>query len=611
MAAGASSLLKSAASRRAAIQDQQNRMIDMEWQLSEKTADDLSRYIAHYDTASQSAKSSDQLSFMNKITSARRSYTSNEIQRATIRVMEGTGSNEEKLNIIGNLYEQAVDNGDMDQAQNLRAQYNSFYNTVIKEQQAQANLATGAYNSGYADAKSYIADLKSGTVSPFSDDPDLSMNGISAMLQQFGPDQMATIVDQVSQKYGIPMASFEDMALFMADKTIEYAETLRDSYPQGSKEYRELSNQVLDLKTKQNFQLPGAKLTYDELKTTAENARAGLAGALTLTSGPEGFTFVENKVTSWQVITNPDGTMELAPTYTVPGYVTPASNMAMGGKGYQIVSINGSDYAQTADGTLYTYDSSFKAQGGKISGNKYGNIEDFQTEAQRKNLTPQQALKEFGYNVQGDLLFIPQPDGTERGYNYTVDENGNIQYFESLKDPNDSTKDTIEMITIDTATGRRATASADAMKGLVESKRQSLIMDKALRSPQMSLQGAPGELFQPASTSGLLQGANATRTDIREQKKASELLQATQKAQQAASAQQLMQANPTQPLAVKPVTPAAQVKVTNAPAPSQQLKVTPTIQQPKLSVYQAPITSGTTTKVKVDNTKNTTPLRVR
>lgn len=138
---GISSLLRSAAATRQKIQNQQDAQVAFEWDMSAQTYEDYIAYSKYLnEQSSKTTDPSSRLTYANKIKSAQRSFTSNEIQRSTQSVMEGTSSIADKKNIIQNLYDRAVNNGDMNLAQNLV----STWDGLDKQEQAQAEAAANA-----------------------------------------------------------------------------------------------------------------------------------------------------------------------------------------------------------------------------------------------------------------------------------------------------------------------------------------------------------------------------------------------------------------------------------------------------------------------------------
>lgn len=146
--ASTSSLLKSAASIKKKVQSQQDALVAFDWQNSAQTYEDFVNY-AKYLSDRQNATSdpSQALSLAKTITTARRSYVSNELQRQTMAVMEGKATTTDKLNTVYGFYQQAIDNGDYSLAQNLASQYDSLTIKLQNEAQAaQSAAATLAMN---------------------------------------------------------------------------------------------------------------------------------------------------------------------------------------------------------------------------------------------------------------------------------------------------------------------------------------------------------------------------------------------------------------------------------------------------------------------------------
>ena len=138
----ASSLISASNAQYNKSQTYQDQVVQNTFQNSAQTADDYNALKDHFtgrlSTVSDPSKA---LSFQKTMESARKSYTSNEIQRSSIAVQNGNGTPEDKLNAIAKFYGQAVQNGDMNQAQNLEQQYNS--GVIALQNQQQADQARG------------------------------------------------------------------------------------------------------------------------------------------------------------------------------------------------------------------------------------------------------------------------------------------------------------------------------------------------------------------------------------------------------------------------------------------------------------------------------------
>lgn len=154
------SLLKSAASTRKKLQAQQDAEVAFEWENSMQTYDEYVTYSKYLeDRQKGSTDPGDSLSYEKKLRSARRSYTSNEIQRKQMAIMEGAAGTQDKLDLIRTLYYQAYDNGDYNLSQNLLSQWDSL---SIKFQNEQETAAK-AFASSSAKAKNdFVKDLTNG-----------------------------------------------------------------------------------------------------------------------------------------------------------------------------------------------------------------------------------------------------------------------------------------------------------------------------------------------------------------------------------------------------------------------------------------------------------------
>lgn len=138
-----SSLLRSAEATRNKIRSQEDQLAAFQWENSAQTYEDFSSYEKFLNTQSNKARDpSDKITYASKLRSARRSYTSNEIQRQQMSIMEGTGSTRTKLDKVYDLYSQAVTNGDYNLAQNLASQYDSL--SIQAQNEAEASAKRGA-----------------------------------------------------------------------------------------------------------------------------------------------------------------------------------------------------------------------------------------------------------------------------------------------------------------------------------------------------------------------------------------------------------------------------------------------------------------------------------
>lgn len=155
-AGSVSSLISSARSAYEREQAYQDQIAAYEWDLSAKTAEDHDKYVGYLTKRNKELETRDPakaLTFASKINSTRSSFASKEIQRASIAVNYGQGTDSDKYNKMMGLYQNAVNNGDYDLAQNLEAQLGTLQIKIMNAQEAAANAASAASDKAYAATK--------------------------------------------------------------------------------------------------------------------------------------------------------------------------------------------------------------------------------------------------------------------------------------------------------------------------------------------------------------------------------------------------------------------------------------------------------------------------
>lgn len=156
-------LLKSAASARSKQQAYEDSVAAYEWENSAKTAEDWDWYQKYLSDRGQRATDpSDGLSIQRKLRSAENQYVSQEIERASIDVLEGRATNQEKYGKMVELFYRAVDRGNYDLAQNLRYRLDSLSITIQNEQEKAQGVARTMANNQVKDLKSLIKAMEKG-----------------------------------------------------------------------------------------------------------------------------------------------------------------------------------------------------------------------------------------------------------------------------------------------------------------------------------------------------------------------------------------------------------------------------------------------------------------
>lgn len=165
-AGSVSSLISSARSAYEREQAYQDQIAAYEWDLSAKTAEDHDKYVAYLTKRNKELETRDPakaLTVASKINSTRSSFASKEIQRASIAVNYGQGTDSDKYNKMMGLYQNAVNNGDYDLAQNLESQLGTLQIKIMNAQQAAASAGAAAGEKAYNAVKkgfsSQISDI--------------------------------------------------------------------------------------------------------------------------------------------------------------------------------------------------------------------------------------------------------------------------------------------------------------------------------------------------------------------------------------------------------------------------------------------------------------------
>lgn len=601
--AGTSSLLRSASARKAAIQNEKNRIIDMEWNLSAKTEADFAIYQAHYEDAAKSAKSSDKITFQNKIITANRSYRSKAIQQASIDVIEGRIDNETKQSLMIDLYNDAIDNEDLNQAQTLRLQIDNLQNTIIAEKAAMLNTAKQMADAGYKQVKAFATDLKNGNAPIMG---GVSLNYMNELFRDLGPANLQPALDELGQRIGIPTPSFIDIAHYYAEQTLTNLEVAAQNLqPDEAAVIRNDINAYRNGSKK--FDIPGMTgdmgITYDDLVRAKEsqiNGSSPIIASQNAADGRPGFTRVP--LARWEVGKDANGNSIITAVYEQPeakATITSNLNATDGSDNAQVKAyINGFEVEsgrklfRTPTGDIVDD----KGRGVKIGGATFENV----------NLSPEEALAARGFRVnEGGTVDLPNAENVPqelrgmKNVGYQVDDNGNIQFAFDTKDAQGQVSR--GLFTFDAKNNRFANAQEDILKAQE---------NKAIFNREFG-----GSTMQSARIGDTLQAGKITRDVLQQDKLAQEAIQQSakmqQNLQQAASAQAL-NTLPNQPLKVMNLPAVTRpLQVVNTPPPTTPLKVVNTPSNANVKVYKAPITQGTTQKVSVVNTIPSGTLRVR
>jgi hypothetical protein len=275
---GASALVKSAASLASQVNDYQDKLQALQWSASAQTADDWAAYqdyldkrIGHLNGTGSLTNASKALSLTSTLQSAQRSFVSNQIQVQAINILEGNSTLQDKQASVVDFYEQAVNNGDMSLAQNLRQQYDSI-NQQIQYEQQQAAVASQTLQ------RANISAIKAG----FSSAYDAIKNGLNEVTHAFkngDTDTVNSALNSFSKQQGalfaalgvkLPKGSKLSIAgLMQAAANAEImlndqeATRLQPISPTDAAHYQQAASDLVN--GVKSIQTPAGSMTYQQL----------------------------------------------------------------------------------------------------------------------------------------------------------------------------------------------------------------------------------------------------------------------------------------------------------------------------------------------------------
>lgn len=223
--ASTTSLLKSAVAARKKIQAQEDAQREFEWSISAKTLDDLLDYQGYIEgRIDSSTDASSLLSYQRKLYTTQRSFTTQEIERQSIAILEGTSTSTDKYNSIIGLYQMAENMGDYDSMQSLRLRADNLQQTIFNEQERAQGVAREMANRQVTTMKQLQNSYVYGSPEGKNGDMDpniISMRWLSEQIENQGVDYFNSIGAAVSQALGLPQqASFWDAQLALADQML-------------------------------------------------------------------------------------------------------------------------------------------------------------------------------------------------------------------------------------------------------------------------------------------------------------------------------------------------------------------------------------------------------
>ena len=283
-----SALLKSAQSTQKRIAEQQDAQVAFDWSQSAKTYEDFIEY-SNYLNSRRAVYNDDPsklLTLEKTVSSARRAYTSNEIQRQNIDIIEGRGDNTTKYEKLVDLFHQAVDNGDYDQAQTLNLQLD---NLSVKMQNEAETAAKALAASGAKTNDNFLKSLEKGVndVTLPNGSKVTPLAAIARDLEQTGGDNQSWIAagETLEAIRGAILTQWENAS------SQDEIDKLEQKYGAG----------LADLNKELTFSIGGKRLTAEQVYTAAENEKInnpvyGLTAEYNEATGKTDYKLRENDV---------------------------------------------------------------------------------------------------------------------------------------------------------------------------------------------------------------------------------------------------------------------------------------------------------------------------
>jgi len=409
-----SSLLKSAQSTQRKIAEQQDAQVAYDWSLSAKTYGDFITYKEYLDSRRDfyGEDASKLLTLDKTITSARKAYTSNEIQRQNINIIEGTGTNESKYQKMVDLFYEAVDNGDYDLAQTLNLQLDNLSVKMQQEQiaaqEAAGRAVASASSNNYKGIKNVIKQLEDNvgyvTLPDGSEYPGLKE--ISNQLQDKGKFTLADGTEiSPFQAAEATMKAIAQMVVNQYENAPDQDEVdnLEGKYGAGLERLWE------NLK----FSVGGKTLTAEDVLVAKENELINnpiynFGFEYNPTSGRREFTLRENETDRFEI--------------------TRQFNPDTGAEEYKAVGIRTDANPRLLDGTVRSLDSKITNEGSFIGDN--GNI---QMGTQQVQTNDQQSIRRrleaagYAVDLNEGKIFITGKGITRR--QATIQPDGSVRFF--------------------------------------------------------------------------------------------------------------------------------------------------------------------------------------
>jgi hypothetical protein len=404
-----SSLLKSAQATQKKVKSQEDAYIAYQWENSAQTYEDFVEYSKYLDERIKTANDpSDALSYQTKLRSANRSFTSNEIQRQQMNIMEGRGDTTTKMEAIQNLWERAIQADDFNLAQNLMSQWDSLSIKLQNEQEAAVKAMAASGGKAFDDLTK--------SLTKGSDDVTLP-NGqvvtpLAALERNFN-DTGDTVANMKAAQETMDAIRATVIDQYNNATTQDERDKLEDKY----------GPQLVDIDSNLTFNIGGKKLTAQDVVNAVANDEFnnpiyGLKATRNEVTGRNEFKLEENNVEKLDYARQVDPTT--GQEYYAPISVRTDQNDLFFGTSDQGRGLN---TQITGEGSII---------GGSVNGDsKQGNINMGSSQVKRDDSQSiGNRLKDLGIIARqnGTTLKIKLPgEGVER--EATIQPDGSIRYY--------------------------------------------------------------------------------------------------------------------------------------------------------------------------------------
>ena len=305
-----SSLLRSAASTQSSIQSYEDQVAAYNWDNSAKTEADFQEYKAYLDNRAQTTTDpSKQITYMNKVNSARSGFISNEIQRQSINVIEGAGSNLDKYNRMVDLFNMAADAGDYDQMQSLRLQLDNLDITIQNERKA-----------AVSSSRSYASSYNKAIDTQVKDAVDQTKSDITEILseyQRLGPTEFSKQndgADALGLVYSIIFGNQDTNTPGLIDVYRQAGGLTTD--PSKQQDYQQEFNSIVETGDYKLGKLPGGDtLTTNDIKEQIQAVSTGQTFLRTELGANGNWELKKNQITGYQYGRDESGNYKLMPIY--------------------------------------------------------------------------------------------------------------------------------------------------------------------------------------------------------------------------------------------------------------------------------------------------------